>query len=205
MSKCVVYWLYDDTCGDPRWHGYVGVSSRLERRLIRHRHVNKFSAFEIAILFRGSIDECHTVELALRPEHGIGWNVVKGGRSGAAFAGMPKPVAQRQKMSETALARGGHFKGPHTSEASAKMKAKTYKAKGLAHPAIGRQWSPEERTKLTPKRRAVIYRGSPTVLTQQESREARQDFKSLQRALSRRRTQNGRMKHFGDSSWVLGV
>ena len=202
---CVVYWLHDATCVCPWRHGYVGVTSRFERRIARHKRENRFPDFKVSILFRGTIEQCHALELQLRPNFQIGWNVVKGGRSGAAMAGMPKPLTQREKMRATAVNWGGHFKGPHTPEASAKMRANTYKARGLTHPAKGRTWTAEERVKLVPKRRAVIFLGSPAVLKQQASRAARSDYLLSQKAKGRRNGQYHAVRKYGDSSWILGI
>lgn len=80
QKACVVYWLFDATCVCPWRHGYVGVTAKLESRIKQHRWSQVFPlGFSSVVIYRGTADECFTLEERLRPEHGIGWNRLRGG------------------------------------------------------------------------------------------------------------------------------
>jgi hypothetical protein len=71
--------------------GYVGVTTKpLKQRLNEHakyakrssvvaKAIVKYDDIEIVELFRGSKEECLTLENNYRPEPKIGWNLVEGG------------------------------------------------------------------------------------------------------------------------------
>ena len=89
MTK--VYWIHL-----PEHHlseGYIGISENVERRFQQHKGEDRKSsnphlksAFEkygdrvkMVVLFEGERKDCLKVEKELRPEKGMGWNVIEGG------------------------------------------------------------------------------------------------------------------------------
>jgi hypothetical protein len=128
-TPCVIYWLYDETCFDPRQHGYIGYSGTLKARIAAHRKGGpKGSAhlphldFKVQILFRGTYTECLIIEEMLRPHTGIGWNRSRGGaRSCLGFKHSP---ATRKNMSIVAK-ESGHSKRPKSTEWKAAISAAT--------------------------------------------------------------------------------
>jgi hypothetical protein len=80
-----VYWLYDETCVDPRTDGYIGFTAqRPPKRFSQHQYATGIyrrvpKKFRSLILFQGSVEECEFLEEALRPHKFIGWNVLAGG------------------------------------------------------------------------------------------------------------------------------
>lgn len=109
MTTCVVYWLYDeqhDVC--PWRHGYIGISERWSRRLIRHKSGPHYRAKNVTwrILFIGTKAECLMLEQKLRPHLRIGWNQAFGGETtGAGTRGLAKSPEWRAAMSEAAKRR----------------------------------------------------------------------------------------------------
>jgi len=166
VSMACVYWLFDETCICPRLHGYVGITVNARKRFAEHRRTRKI-VFKTAILFEGDREACLSVERELRPDHGIGWNRVRGGAhdspagskptlsdehrkrlaelARARFAGKPKSQEQRQKMRETALAAGGHGPKKHSAETRAKL---SEFRKGNQY-AIGLKHSDEVRARIS--------------------------------------------------------
>jgi predicted GIY-YIG superfamily endonuclease len=125
-KSCVVYWLYDGTCADPHRHGYVGISTRLTRRLEQHRRDKRKSkgspgvptVFECQVLFRGTVAECTAREKELRPDQGIGWNFARGG--GQRWFGYKHTESECKRISER---KKGKPRGPHRPESIALMSA----------------------------------------------------------------------------------
>lgn len=139
MSRCVLYWLHDETCNDPRRHGYVGATSFPELRKRQHRENKNFpKGHKWTILFRGSKNKCLKLEAEFRPEDGIGWNKTRGGGFEPKGGGVPpgyrfsdktklnmskaqkgrkKSKAHRRKISEALM---GHVR---TEESRAKQSA----------------------------------------------------------------------------------
>ena len=78
-----VYWIYDETCDDPSTHGYVGVTSGVNRRFKTHLRKKRVPVnSQVCILKEGTRKECFEYEKQLRPEAGIGWNSAVGGSHG---------------------------------------------------------------------------------------------------------------------------
>lgn len=106
---CVVYWLYDHSCFDPRTDGYVGVTGQHSpKRFSQHRHTEGIyrrlpKKFDTLILFRGSFKECDLIETALRPATFIGWNILAGGSKALKLYGIHnfrygRPLSEREKQ-----------------------------------------------------------------------------------------------------------
>ena len=80
-----VYWLYDETCIDPRTDGYIGFTSQKPpKRFSQHQYATGIyrkvpKKFCSLILFQGTVEECELLEKILRPHKFIGWNVLAGG------------------------------------------------------------------------------------------------------------------------------
>lgn len=119
-GSCVVYWLYDQTCFDPRKDGYVGVTGQKPpKRFIQHqyqagiyRRVPK--KFKSQILFRGSFEECDFLEEILRPHKFIGWNILPGGSRSLKLHGihnfrygMHMSEKEKNKIRAKIIERGG--------------------------------------------------------------------------------------------------
>jgi len=172
QTPCVLYWLHDASSVCLMRHGYVGISTRWQNRLRRHRRDKKLPPFDWKILFEGTLLECLTFERRLRPLPGIGWNDAPGGEHGGGSA----PKAERTKllMRDAALRRyaqpgerertqtavktafkqidrtgvnNGHFGKHHTEETKSKLRANIIERGGVAgvkNPMFGKR-----RTDLT--------------------------------------------------------
>jgi len=65
----LVYWVYDETCSDPSYHGYVGVSENPLRRHSELCSVGRVPAnSKLKDIFEGTREECLVRERQLRPE-----------------------------------------------------------------------------------------------------------------------------------------
>jgi hypothetical protein len=124
---CAVYWLHDGSCISPERHGYIGVTGNLSARLKQHRTDKRKGKGAIAvpgefscqILFSGPFSECLALEKRLRPDQGIGWNLIRGGQQG--WLGWQPTKDQRKRLSESKKGQGKGRK--HKPESIAKMKA----------------------------------------------------------------------------------
>jgi hypothetical protein len=97
--SCLVYWLFDRNCFDPRFDGYIGVATNLSKRLYDHR--SKRGMFDHIVLFRGSNEECYCLEKALRPHPGIGWNIAPGGEAHPGPGPSRPPMLGRKHSAKT--------------------------------------------------------------------------------------------------------
>jgi len=91
MAVCSVYWISHPTHTDIFSQGYVGITTRKDRRLHEHRYVTQNAHLSNAInkygwnnllkkvVLIGDTDYCLEIESKLRPTDKIGWNIVKGG------------------------------------------------------------------------------------------------------------------------------
>jgi hypothetical protein len=91
MPSCSLYWISHPTHTDIFNQGYVGISTRKDRRFHEHKYVTQNAHLSHAIklygwdnlvkkvLLVGDTDYCLEIESKLRPDDKIGWNIVKGG------------------------------------------------------------------------------------------------------------------------------
>lgn len=105
--KYHIYWLHLKEHKDIFSEGYIGITHRLERRLVEHKcyskrrnpHLaNAFTAYgkEIiqTILLTGLKEYCEYIEEKIRPNRNIGWNIAKGG-------GVPTSPKGKKQSKET--------------------------------------------------------------------------------------------------------
>lgn len=137
---CVVYWLHDDSCADPRADGYVGITYYFERRVKRHRTSRRFpDGFSATVLFRGTRSECIEVEKQHRPKGGMGWNRCSGGYGGRVHA-----KSSREKIS--ASLKGRQFSPEHRERLGAVNRGKPRPASSIGNSK--RRLSAETRAKI---------------------------------------------------------
>jgi ribosomal protein L37AE/L43A/predicted GIY-YIG superfamily endonuclease len=129
-----VYWICHPDHTDMMSQGYVGISHRVHRRMIEHKSSkqNRHLRFAIdkygwdnlvkKVVLVASKDYCVDVEKKLRPNDGIGWNLVSGG-------GLP-PVLYGNK---SRVGKPGWAKGKHLPEETKKKISEAIKA-DLARP-----------------------------------------------------------------------
>jgi len=162
---CVVYWLYDDTCINPATHGYVGITKSLPRRVAEHRR--RFGdSFEVRVLLSGTWDECVAEEIRLRPEAGIGWNLVSGGTGGRSYptsskirighANKGKKRSEAFKENIRRKMTGRKHDEQHVAKSAAALVGRPISDKTRAAFNIGRKksHSPEARAKAV---RNIVY------------------------------------------------
>lgn len=109
-----LYWIRHPDHTDIFRHGYVGVSNNLKKRWSAHSSqtqnnhlrnaINKYgwNALVKETVIIGDKDYCLEMELKLRPEDKIGWNIVKGGGLPPSATGRklgPMPEATKLKLS----------------------------------------------------------------------------------------------------------
>lgn len=90
-SEAYIYWVRSPEMTDPMSEGYIGITNNYERRFSEHKsrgydtyfgNVIKSKGWESltkSVIDRGTLDDMLKVELNLRPEEHIGWNLTKGG------------------------------------------------------------------------------------------------------------------------------
>jgi hypothetical protein len=170
-QETLLYWVHDETCHEPKTDGYVGVTSRPERRMRSHR--KRFgNRIRFTVLFRGTRDECFAKEFDLRPEKDIGWNIAVGGRNGYRIghstsqkgkkcpqkgrkghgAGVPKSEETRRKISESK--KGTVISVEHRQKISKKLKGKprpdvSERMKGRTSPTKGVPHTEEAKAKIS--------------------------------------------------------
>lgn len=144
----VVYWLFDETCICPRWHGYVGITSVWPRPLWRHKKRQRFPPnFSHAFLFRGIYADCRKLEWELRPDRFIGWNRGVGGGKGRL--GVKASAASKQRMSEAAKR-----KPPISAETREKLRIASTGRTNRGR--VGQCKSDEERQKISHSHRGKV-------------------------------------------------
>lgn len=153
MARAVVYWLYDDTCTDPRFDGWIGATSNWTRRLWRHRNDGLLPTvdFKFKFLFRGTMKQCLKIERTLRPTPNISWNKYPGGALGHASKGVPKSPEQRKRMRQAALDR---YKDSYQHEFTSRTVKKGLKGIdrfGANNPRFGAHLSEETKQKIRDK------------------------------------------------------
>jgi len=162
-ATCVVYWLYDETCVDPSLDGYIGITTRLSRRIYSHKQSKCFPDFKCKILFEGTISKCRALEYQFRSKPNIGWNVGIGGNKGR-YPGYHMSEAAKEKVRAKIIERGGIInpipKGTRRSEAErTRISAGTIAAGPLTAEQQAR------RTANTPRGKAHHAFGKPMKLT----------------------------------------
>jgi len=91
---CYVYWIHNKLQTEPDKDGYIGITKNLKKRCREHkRSARKGSSYpvhaairkygwgnlKVEVLFQGTLEECKTKEICLRPKEQIGWNICAGG------------------------------------------------------------------------------------------------------------------------------
>ena len=91
MSVCNVYWVRQAEHTDIFSQGYVGITNNFTKRMEGHKNrpqnghfrnvINKYGWDNLAkeVVVIAEEDYCLDVEIKLRPEKGIGWNIAIGG------------------------------------------------------------------------------------------------------------------------------
>lgn len=152
----VVYWIRHPDHTDIFSQGYVGVTSRYEKRLQEHSHVTQNRYLRNAInkygweslvkeqIVLAAEDYCLEVERKLRPKDCIGWNLVVGGgkppnalgkklrRTKPSWAiGIPKSESSKKKIKEKVKLL---WQNPEYREHMSKThRGKPSKRKGIKH------------------------------------------------------------------------
>lgn len=98
----VVYWLYDENCTDPFLHGYIGITNNIRRRMADHRYKRRLP-FKYKILFRGTREECISLEKKMRPSAFIGWNIFEGGGDPPHYCGANNHFFGKKHSEETKI------------------------------------------------------------------------------------------------------
>ena len=181
-TSCVVYWLRDERCICPWRHGYIGISERWPRRLIRHRRESPRS-FEWKILFEGSVEECMKLEGLFRSRPMTGWNLASGGIKGGGTA--PKKEPTREKMRAAALARYTKPGEKEYTSRAVKRGLKGVNRSGANNANFGKHMSEAAKDKVRAK---IVERGwiSPTKGRQRTDAEKRAISEGTKRAMRKR-------------------
>ena len=89
----VLYWLRLPERSDMFKEGYIGVTTRLNRRLAQHKHNLKGIAnnFIAEVLIIADKSYCYLMEEKLRPNRQIGWNKSQGGYRNNIMYGTDNP------------------------------------------------------------------------------------------------------------------
>jgi len=139
----VVYWIHHPEHTDMFTQGYIGVTKNFKTRMSDHmnnvknypivRAVKKYGWDGLVkkIILIAESDYCFDIEVKLRPEGQIGWNIKKGGevppdRTGQQpwNKGIETPDHVKEKLRQTKLGIVGNRKGKENSpEHRAKIKA----------------------------------------------------------------------------------
>lgn len=92
--ECVVYWIRNEAMSNYINQGYIGVTKNLKQRLGQHESACRCDTYTyhcdmknailsndyfVDILYKGSRDDCFSIENMLRPKKNIGWNQRHGG------------------------------------------------------------------------------------------------------------------------------
>jgi hypothetical protein len=157
-TRAIVYWLYDETCIDPKQHGYVGMTVDWPHRMHRHRCESDFlpKQFQGRVLFEGTINQCLDYETEMRPTAGIGWNRLPGGLGGHASKGIPKSAEHRAKIAVASLKRYEKKTEHEKTSRAVKRGLKHIDRSGTNNSHFGKSCSEETKQKM---RDAIKRRG----------------------------------------------
>jgi len=98
--KSYLYWIYNSSCDEPQFSGYIGVTLNPTTRFRNHLRSKRVpDDCQIKILFEGSREECFSLENELRPTKNIGWNNAVGGSHGWKH-GFTHSSLTKEKMKE---------------------------------------------------------------------------------------------------------
>lgn len=117
-AYCEVYWIRRDSHSDIFSQGYVGISVKgADKRFIEHKSaakagstlvvhqaMRKYDDIVVETVLIGSLEYCQEIELKLRPEPKIGWNLASGG--GQTLLGFKHSEESKKKISNNNGARG---------------------------------------------------------------------------------------------------
>lgn len=141
-DRCVVYWIFDETCFDVMTTGYVGVTKNIKTRFAAHLR-NRRVPFnsQIRILFEGTRRECFKFEEIMRPVKSIGWNNAAGGSHGWRV-GFSHSQDVRDKLraawTEERREKASKFKAQHNKLLIGQKRPKQSKAmSGALNPMFG--------------------------------------------------------------------
>jgi hypothetical protein len=93
METATLYWLHLPNQTNIFEHGYVGVTSKFQKRMIQHKHKfksiwNDLICDKVVIATK---EYCHLIEQKLRPIKNIGFNKAIGGYRNNTMLGIENP------------------------------------------------------------------------------------------------------------------
>lgn len=108
--KNYIYWIHRLSDINILSEGYVGVSNNPKRRFTQHKiskqnphlryALNKYDDFIIDTIFEGSLEDCLSFELQLRPQEKIGLNLTIGGGKFPTHKGKSHPFYGKHHSDE---------------------------------------------------------------------------------------------------------
>ena len=145
----VVYWIHHPDHTDMLSQGYIGVTNNAKVRWNQHKNNNENVHLKHAmnkyvwdnlikeVIVIADRDYCLDLELKLRPDNKIGWNLIMGGGNPPNIPwnkGIPANPEHIKRMNDIRLKQPNHRKGVVLSE---EIKAK------MGAPKIGIKQTPE--------------------------------------------------------------
>jgi hypothetical protein len=177
--SCSVYWIHHPSHTDIFTQGYIGISNNVKNRFESHKNrpsnthlknaINKYKWDNLVkeVVLVADKAYCLMIELKLRTEDNVGWNIIKGGgmppdATGTTFnkgkpawnKNVPCSENTKLKLSEALKGRSVWNKGLETPF---EVKQKQSLAKiGKPSPRLGMKNSPEHIAKIIANRPPYI-------------------------------------------------
>lgn len=146
-QNSVVYWIHRPCHTDMTTQGYIGITKHPDRRWQEHRlnaknngkatiykAMKKYADVQFDVILIGDRAYCEEIEIKLRPQHEIGWNIAIGGEDatkGATLKSQQTYLSRRiakadyyWHKTEIALLRSLNNKKKRIEQAKAKAEAR---------------------------------------------------------------------------------
>ena len=146
-QKSVVYWIHRPCHTDMTTQGYIGITKDPTRRWQEHKlsaktngkttvykAMKKYADVQFDVILIGDRAYCEEIEIKLRPQHKIGWNIAIGGEDATKGATLMSQQAYLSRRianadyywynTEIALLKSLHNKKKRLDNAKAKAEAR---------------------------------------------------------------------------------
>jgi len=154
--NCYVYWIHAPHHTNIFEEGYIGISINPKKRFNCHKNAkqnsilenafNKYEEMLLTVLLKADVNYCKNIEIILRPNDHIGWNINKGGGLPPIIRGK-RPKEFGRKVSESKK-KSAYKHSEETKEKISQTKKLNNDGVGMNNHFYGRKHSEETKQKI---------------------------------------------------------